>query len=97
MIELLIYAMITTRLNLIYSLWILLHYCINLNLTHVKAVIRVFKYIKKILNYDVYYENKKNLIKYIDVDFAEVMNNYCFINDYTFFLSKNLISWSLKR
>ena len=86
------YAMIMTRSNLIYSFSILSRYCFNSNSMHIKAVIRVFKYIKKTFNYDIHYENKENLIKYIDVDFAKTMNDRCFIDDYAFFLSKDFIS-----
>ena len=92
MIELLMYAMIMTRSDLIYSLSILSRYYFNSNSTHIKAVIRVFKYIKKTLNYDIHYENKKNLIKYIDVDFAKIINDRRFIDDYTFFLLRSFIS-----
>ena len=83
--------MIMTRSDLIYSFSILSRYCFNSNLTHVKTIIRVFKYIKKTLDYDIHYEDKKNLIKYIDIDFAEIVNDRRFIDDYAFFLSENFI------
>ena len=52
-IESLIYAIIImTRSDLIYSLLVLSRYCFNSNSTHIKIVIRVFKYIKRTLNYD---------------------------------------------
>ena len=97
MIESLMYAMIMTRSDLIYSLSVLSRYCFNSNSTHIKAAIRVLKYIKKTLNYDIYYENKENLIKYINADYAETINDRRSIDDYAFFLSKNFISWSFKR
>ena len=53
-IELLMYAMIIIQLDLIYSFSILSRYCFNLKSTHIKAIIRVFKYIKKTFNYDIY-------------------------------------------
>ena len=96
-IESLMYAIIIIRSDLIYLFSILSCYCFNLNLTHVKAIIRIFKYIKETLDYDIYYESKENLIKYIDVDFAKIINNRRFIDNYAFFLSKDLISWSSKR
>ena len=92
MIESLMYAMIMIQSNLIYSFSVLSCYCFNLNSTHVKTIIRVLKYIKKTLDYDIHYENKEDLIKYIDVNFAEIMNDRCFIDDYAFFLLKNFIS-----
>ena len=85
MIKSLMYAIIMTQSNLIYFFSILSRYCFNLNSTHVKTVIRVFKYIKKTLDYDIYYKDKNNLIKYIDVDFAKTMNDRRFIDDYAFF------------
>ena len=80
-----------TRLNLIYSLSVLSRYYFNSNSTHIKAIIRVLKYIKKILNYDIYYKNKKDLIKYIDADYTETINDRRFIDDYAFFLSEDFI------
>ena len=68
------YAMIMTRSNLIYFFSVLSRYYFNLNLTHVKTIIRILKYIKETFDYDIHYENKENLIKYIDVDFAKTMN-----------------------
>ena len=97
MIKLLMYVIIMTRSDLIYSLSVLSRYCFNSNSTHIKAVIRVLKYIKRTLNYDIHYENKKDLIEYIDVDYAEAINDRRSIDDYAFFLSENFISWSFKR
>ena len=85
------YTIIITRSDLIYSFSVLSRYCFNLNLTHIKATICVLKCIKRILNYDIYYENKNDLIKYIDVDYAKTINNRRFIDDYAFFLLKNFI------
>ena len=92
MIKSLMYAMIMTRSNLIYSFSVLSRYCFNSNSMYVKAIIRVFKYIKKTLDYNIYYKDKEDLIKYIDADFAKIMNDHRFIDDYAFFLSKNFIS-----
>ena len=92
MIELLMYAMIIIRSNLIYSLLVLSRYYFNLSSMHIKAAIRILRYIKKTLNYNIHYEDKEDLIKYIDVDYAEVIINRCSIDDYAFFLSENFIS-----
>ena len=81
-----------TRSDLIYSLSVLSRYCFNLNSTHIKAVICVLKYIKRILNYDIHYEDKEDLIEYIDADYAETINNRRFIDNYAFFLSEDFIS-----
>ena len=97
MIESLMYAMIMTRSDLIYSLSVLSRYCFNSNSTHIKAAIRVLRYIKKTLNYNIHYEDKEDLIKYIDADYAEIIDDRRSIDDYAFFLSENFISWSFKR
>ena len=97
MIESLMYVIIMTRSDLIYSLSVLSRYCFNSNSTHIKAAIRVLKYIKKTLNYDIHYENKEDLIKYIDADYAEIINDRRSIDDYVFFLSEDFISWNFKR
>ena len=89
-IESLMYVMIMTWSDLIYSLSVLSRYCFNSNSTHIKAAIRVLKYIKKTLNYDIHYENKEDLIKYIDADYAETINDRRSIDDYTFFCQKIL-------
>ena len=81
-----------TQSDLIYLLSVLSRYCFNSNSTYIKAVIRVLKYIKKTLNYDIYYEDKEDLIEYIDVDYAKAINDRRFIDDYAFFLSENFIS-----
>ena len=83
--------MIIIRSDLIYLLSVLSRYCFNSNSTHIKTVICVLKYIKKTLNYDIHCENKKDFIKYIDADYAKIINDRCSIDDYAFFLSENLI------
>ena len=92
MIESLMYAMIMTRSDLIYSLSVLSRYCFNPNSTHIKAVIRVLRYIKRTLDYDIHYEGKEVLIKYIDADFAGTVNDRRSIDNYAFFLSEDPIS-----
>ena len=96
-IESLMYAIIMIRSDLIYSLLVLSRYCFNSNSTHIKAAIRVLRYIKRTLNYDIHYEDKKGLVEYIDADYAETIDGRRSIDDYAFFLSKDPISWSFKR
>ena len=92
MIESLMYTMIMTRSDLIYLLSVLSRYYFNSNSTHIKVIIRVLKYIKKTLNYNIHYEDKENLIKYIDADYAEIINDRRSIDNYAFFLSEDFIS-----
>jgi len=66
--------------NLRFAFLILLRYCSNLNSIHINATTRILRYVKEILYYDIYYEENKSLINYIDVDFAKVVNNCCLTN-----------------
>jgi len=74
------YIITITRLDLGFALSMLLYYYFNSNSTYIYATICVLKYVKEILYYDIYYEENKNLINYIDVDFAKTIDNYCLTN-----------------
>jgi len=54
---------------------VFLRYCFNLNSTYIYIATRILRYVKEILYYDIYYEENKSLINYIDVDFVEAINN----------------------
>ena len=65
------------RLDLEFALSILLRYCSNLDSTHIYAITCVLRYVKEILYYNIYYEENKSLIDYIDANFAKAINNCC--------------------
>lgn len=69
------YTIIITWSNLKYALLMLSRYCFNSNLTHIKIVTRVLRYVKSTLYYDIYYKSKESLIAYTNVDFAKVIND----------------------
>ena len=64
----LVYAMIIIRFDLKFAFSILSRYCFNLNSIYMKVTIRFLRYIKEILHYNIRYENKKNLINYINAN-----------------------------
>ena len=62
------YAMTMTRFDLKFALSILSRYYFNSNSIHVKAATRFLRYVKETLHFNIHYEDKKNLMNYIDVN-----------------------------
>ena len=62
-IESLIYVMIMTWSDLIYLFLVLSRYCFSSNSTYSKIVMRILKYVKEILNFDIHYQGKEMLIE----------------------------------
>ncbi len=55
-------------------------YCSNSNSTYIYVIIRVLRYVKETLYYNIYYEENESLIDYIDANFVEVVDNCCSID-----------------
>jgi len=68
------------RSNLRFAFSILLRYCSNSNFTHIYATTCILKYVKETLYYNIYYEENKSLINYIDINFAKAINN-CYLKN----------------
>jgi len=66
-------------------------YCSNSNLTHIKIITRVLRYVKDTLHYNIYYKDKESLIEYTNTNFAKVINDRRFIKEYIYFLLNNSI------
>ena len=64
----LMYVIIMTRSDLKFALSIIFRYYFNSNSTHVKAATQLLRYVKKTLHHNIYYENKEDLMNYIDAD-----------------------------
>ena len=92
----LIYAMTMIYFNLKFAFSVLLQYCFNLNSIYVKATTQLLRYVKKTLHFNIYYENKKNLMNYINANWANAVDNKRLIKRYIYFLFDDFISWNLK-
>ena len=68
------------RSDLKFALSILLRYYSNSNSTHIYAITCVLRYVKETLHYNIYYEENKSLIDYIDTNFVKTINNCCSTN-----------------
>ena len=62
------YVMMMIRLDLRFALSILFRYCFNSNSIHVKAATQLLHYVKETLHHNIHYENKKDLMNYIDAN-----------------------------
>ncbi len=73
-----IYAITITQSNLKYALLILSCYCSNSNSIYTNAIIKLLRYVKELLYYNIYYKKNENLIEYTNIDFAKTINNRYF-------------------
>ena len=64
----LMYAITMICSDLKFTLSIFFRYYFNSNLIHVKITTQLLCYVKKTLHFNIYYENKENLINYIDAN-----------------------------
>ena len=70
--------MTMTQLDITFALSIINKYYNNLNSTHVAAVVRILRYIKKILDKGIVFCGEKNVLDftgYTDADYGSAKNN----------------------
>ena len=81
------------RPNLVYTIFIFNRYYINSKSLQLKALNRIFHYIKFILNLKLYYNYENNdLVNYIDINYIDIINKYKFIENYIFiFYNKSIL------
>jgi hypothetical protein len=94
---LLLYAALIIRPNIIYTVSTLGRYASNLNLEHILAVKKIFRYLKGTLNYKIKYsKNNEYLTGYSDSDFVEEKTEYKLTSGYIFYLAGGPIFYQLK-
>ena len=92
------FAVIMTRFNIFYAVFIISCYCSNSRQKHVKLIIELFYYIKKIIDYDIIYQtNGLFFLNYVDFDFVEIVNNRRFTIKWVFLFVDDFIFWSFKK
>ena len=63
------YIILRIRLDIVYIIFLINRYLINLISTHWNTIIRIFQYFKDIIHYELVYKNSlKNLFDYINSD-----------------------------
>ena len=94
------YAMTMTRLDIAFTFSIVSRYCNNPNSTHVIAVTRILRYIKRILDKGIVFCGRQNVLDitgYTDADYGSAKDNRKSTSRWLFCLGRGLISWSFKR
>ena len=91
------YAMLGTRPDIAYAVSLINRYSANPTSAHWNAVIRIFRYLRGTVHYELVYKGSlKDLSGYIDSDWAGDSTRR-FTSDYLFNLGSGAISWSSKR
>ena len=96
--NLLMYAMLEIKSNLVYVVLMIFRYSLNFKEFHWKTVKRIFKYIKNTLFLKITFKSfLKILNDHIDANWAKNRDIRKFISDYVFNLDSDVINWSFKR
>ena len=89
--------MLETRSNIVYTVSLISRYLVNSTQTHWNAVIRIFRYLRDTMHYELVYKGSlQALIEYIDSDWADDSTRRS-IFDYLFNVDSDVISWLSKR
>lgn len=95
-----LYVLLFIRLDIVFVVNTLEKYVLNSNLKYISAIKKIFKYLKKILNYGIkYYKHFQDfeyLIKYSDSDFIEEKTEYKFTSNYIYYLTNEFIFYQSK-
>ncbi len=94
----LMYIMLKTRLDIIYSISMINRYVSNLTQSHWQAVKRIFRYLREIYQMKLTFREALKLFEsYINSDWAENQNIKRSTSKYVFNVNSDVISWSSKR
>ena len=92
------YAMMWTRLDICYVVGMVSPYQENLGMMHWKAIKRSLKYIKGIMDYSFCYQGKELcLVGYLDVNWANDIDECKSKSRYILLLNNGAISWRSKK
>ena len=91
------YVMLETRSNIVYAVSLISRYSANPTQTHWNTVIRIFRYLRGTIHYELVYKGSlQALTEYTDSDWADNSTRRS-ISDYLFNVDSDAISWSSKR
>ena len=89
--------MLETRFNIVYAVSLVSRYSVNSTQTHWNTVIRIFRYLRDTVHYELVYKGSlQALIGYTNFDWAGDSTRRS-IFDYLFNVDSGVISWSSKR
>ena len=92
------YAMLGTRPDIAFAVFVVSRYGSNLNESHWKAVKRIFRYLRGSINHELVFRGAlKPLTGYTDADWAGDQDTRRSTSGYVFDVGSAAISWSSKR
>ncbi len=95
----LLYATMQTRPDISYAISMLSRYCSNPGVEHLKALDRLFRYIKGSLDLGIYFQRDSDdeIIEWTDADYDSVIDGRKSTGGYMFMFNGGPISWAAKR
>ena len=97
-VDFFMYAMLDTRFDIIFVVFVVNRYVFNSIEKHWIAVKRIFRYLKNTLHLRLTFTNSlKFFVDYIDADWTDDKNTRRFIFDYVFNFDNEVIIWFFKR
>jgi hypothetical protein len=87
------------RLDISYSVKVMIKYCVNSFELHCQLIEKIFRYLADTISLRLTFKKSSisdDLIEYSDSNFASHMNDRKFISEYAFLLAKIAISHSFK-
>ncbi|XP_043714613.1 secreted RxLR effector protein 161-like [Telopea speciosissima] len=94
----LMYAMHCTRLDIAFAVWKLSRYTSNPSVDHWKTIGRVFRYLKKTMNFGLFYRNFSAVLeRYSDASWITSRGNNKSTSGWIFTLASGAISWASKK
>ncbi|KAH9656898.1 reverse transcriptase Ty1/copia-type domain-containing protein [Citrus sinensis] len=88
------------RPDLAYALSVVSQFMHNLGEQHMKAIMRILKYLKSNLGKEIIFsknEDYNNIKVYTDVDWAGLVSDRCSTSGYFTFVGGNLVTWRSKK
>ena len=95
-IKSLFYAVIVTWPDIAFAVSTLKRYIHNSNNEYINAIKKIFRYLKKTINYNIKYYKNSYIIGYINSDYTGDKIKYKSISGYIFYLANESISYQSK-
>ncbi|XP_038885842.1 secreted RxLR effector protein 161-like [Benincasa hispida] len=88
-----------TRLDILYTVGVINHFMEKPITTHLKATKRILRYIKGMINYNLYYFVSDNykLLGYSDSDWSRDVDDYKSITGFVFYMGDTAFTWMSKK
>jgi hypothetical protein len=97
-VDSLMYAMLETRSNIVFVVFVVNRYVVNSIEQHWKIVKRIFRYLKEIIDLSLIYKDTiQKLINYTDANWEKDHDTHRFTSNFVFNIDSDAINWQFKR